>query len=483
MKKPAFLTKGGKYERESILITAAFALLVIVCNLLLYFLANTFGWYVASFDRQYFTLTGATDAYFSAVNPDGRDVDLYFCMPEDKLRANATYERIFDTAKQFDDRYAWLHVGFLDQYYDYETLSRYASDNGTEIGENAVIAVNRLSDRSSVRDLSDFYLFDKTDSSSDEMIFVGEKTVASLVARVMRTAEEGRTVCFTVGHGETATSSFESLLTSAGYEVSPVDLSATGVPDSCDVLLICNPSYDFIEYADRHTVSEISRLRDYLAGGGTVFCFRSPEIPALPRLDDCLSSYGMEVTGGTLIKDSSDAVGTLGTSLLLRESDPLAEKMNAEGRRTVFSGVGAVRIADALPSGVNVTPLLYTSSSAAEYANGGKISSAPAEGYIAAARADVTGNGKFYLFSASSWGESFMLDTGGYANESLFYALLTEATGKVMPAGCGTVVLNAYPLENLSTGRANTLFICLTFALPACVAIAGAIVCFRRRRK
>ncbi|MBE6567364.1 MAG: hypothetical protein E7657_01755, partial [Ruminococcaceae bacterium] len=153
--------RGAGKERESRLLITAVILLFLVLNLLLAYLANTYGWYFLATDPRFYTLSGVTDEYFDRVNPEGKRVEFYFCMSPDELRENNTFARILDTVEQFDERYDFFTLTHLNTYYDYEKLERFSKDaegNTVEINNQSIIVYSPDAGTAPlVRSLSTFY--------------------------------------------------------------------------------------------------------------------------------------------------------------------------------------------------------------------------------------------------------------------------------------------------------------------------------------
>ncbi|MBO7171014.1 MAG: hypothetical protein J6W28_07555, partial [Clostridia bacterium] len=137
-------------------------------------------------------------------------------------------------------------------------------------------------------------------------------------------------------------------------------------------------------------------------------------------------------------------------------------------------------------AGFTAYPLLNTSSSAKEYAGGAQVSVAPEGGYTVAAVSEwlaKTGDtGKLLLLNASVFSERILLDSDGYANESLLYVFTEYAVGMPTPKGCGTLLINTYPLEGMNRGVAGLWLAILGGAAPLAVAVTGVYVTLRRRQ-
>ena len=70
----------------------------------------------------------------------------------------------------------------------------------------------------------------------------------------------------------------------------------------------------------------------------------------------------------------------------------------------------------------------------------------------------------------------------GYSNRVFVYSLIEKVftSGTSVPYGCNTVYYNTEVLENLTMGRAR-LYTALIMAVPAALAVVGAVVVTRRK--
>lgn len=502
---------AGK-ERESILFVGAIIAFVLVVNIVLAYFSSAFGWYFLATDRKFYTLSGVTDEYFDKVNPDPdgegpmtpEKVTLYFCMSEEGLKENPTFERILHTAKQFGHRYDFLTVKHVRPEYDHELLEafthvkdkdgndRLGADGEplrNEISDMSVIAYSEDTKRYEVAALSDFYYFDTEDTTNDDMIFVGEELVAALVGRVV--ANDRPVAYFTVGHGELATRPMADALTRAGFDWDTLDLSKGAVPKDVQLLVIAAPQYDFEEYDDKTIECEINRLRDFVKGGGTILFFRSTSAGKLPCLDRFLSEFGITAEEG-MITDGSSSAGFDEKSVLLRyDGGEGARPVRSYARK--YDGSSAIQstellVAGAAPltlssvTGATAVPLLRTHGSAVNRVDGKKVSEAGSDGYITAALSRLDGEGGHVaVISADAFAGLDTMESEGYGNKEFLYALLTETVGASTPIGCGIVLLNTYPLEGVTRSTANVFLAVFAGALPLCVAGVGVIVLRRRR--
>lgn len=485
-------------ERENLLLSALFVALVLVANLIFYALSTHFGLYTAMVEPEYYTLSGVTDEYFNKVNPDGDDVTVYFCMTKEELQENFTYGRVYDTVMQFAERYDFFSVAHLDVYYDYDKIEAFgemqreveaSEELELTVGKATVIFVSEATGIASFRNLSSFYVFDSENTEDDDMIFMGEELVAGCCSLVLK-AERPRAY-FTVGHGETLANSMRNALFLAGYDIVIADLSAYEIEKDCALIVISAPIYDFEEFADESVVSEISRLRDFVDGGGTLWVLRDPTAPSLQRLDALCAEYGLSAMPNTFLKDSSAALNTTGTTLLLKPAESAA---SANLQSIIAGAAGAPLSVDAATgrcSAISLTDsdkataeaLLTTYDSARLLTKDGELIS-EGEAYVTAAIARTKENGgSLVLFGSGSFSDEILMETDGYANKDLLLALSQEAEGIVAPIGCGTVIINAEPLEHLTRGASVSYFLLLAALIPAAVFVTGAVVYLRRRHR
>ena len=470
--------RGAGKERESRLFILAVVLLFLILNLLLTYLATSYGWYFLAIDPMYYTLSGATDDFFDEVNPEGKRVEFYFCMSEASLMENHTFGRILDTVKQFDERYDFFSVKHLDTYYDFATLDRFAKEHETELTNQSVILYSPDTGRSEVRSLSTFYYYDTADSSNDDMTYNGEEIVASLTGAVL--GVDRSTVLFTMGHGEAPTVSLLNAFYSAGYDIATKDISEGAIPEEVSMIVIAAPKYDFEEYADKTIECEISRLRAFVDAGGTVIYLRSASVGVLPRLDAFYGGYGITPAEG-MITDPSHAVDPSGKAVLLRYDE-------GEGARSIREyalSYNSARLAAAgtapLALSGNAVGLLSTHNTAYHAIAGERVSDAPDGGYTVAALAPASGGqGSVALISAEAFAEVDTMETDGYGNKEFLFSLLREITGASAPIGCGVLQINTYPLEDMTRGTANVYLAIFGVTIPLAVALTGVVVLRRR---
>ena len=482
----SLLHKPRKEERGGTSLTVVVIALFLTLNLILVALGGTLGLYFYIADPMYYTLEGATDDFFARLNPQGEEVRFYFCQSEDELKENPVSGRLLDTLLQFEERYGFFEVDFLNIYYDYEILSGFSEQNDTAIDNQSVIMHCPATGGSIVRSIATFYIYNTEDKNDQSMVFNGEEIVATMLARIM-TGERPKAY-FTTGHGELSSTAMQNLLYSAGYDIVIADLTSYDIEEDCELIVISAPLYDFEEYASVDAKSESSRLREFVSDGGNLLVLRSAAVESLPRLDAFLASYGMAVEKGSTVRHEDMSVGANSSAILLEydTSDAIAAlreraEQNADGR-VVFGRSCAITLTPG--EGYTAYPVLNSYDGASLYKNGERVSDGR---YTVMAMSEVStasgDTGKVILTGSSVLADGTILDMGSFGNEAMLYSLLEYVGGEPSPIGCGVVVLNTYPLTDLTKSTSDVFFGLLAFVLPLLSSAIGFIILRRRQKR
>ena len=196
--------------------------------------------------------------------------------------------------KTFINKYASLsskiHVKWIDPVLHPSALTKY----GTE--ENNIVVSCKKTNRKITVSFDDILVSDSSSyyyssSSSSASQFDGDGQLTSALNYVTSTKEYK--AYYTSGHGESSLSSeVTSLLTKS--RVSTADLllmTATSIPDDCDLLIIDGPTSDF-------TKDETKLLSSYLKKGGKVVTLLAQTNKSMKNLYGLLKDYGLTVKSG-----------------------------------------------------------------------------------------------------------------------------------------------------------------------------------------
>ena len=160
----------------------------------------------------------------------------------------------------------------------------------------------------------------------------------------------------------------------------------------------------------------------------------------------------------------------------------IGERVRAYNPSRVITGKASPIRFGETAANTEVFPLILSSDTAVEVKTEGKS----AEGnyaLVAVSRTEyANGSSSHLILSSSADIASYdMMETEGYANEELLYAILEAYDGATVPLGCNLITLNAYPVENLTLGETNLYLILLMGVLPAAIAVLGVVICRRRK--
>lgn len=324
-----FHTKKFRYGSVSLALTIVIIAAVILVNAIFTALSEKFVWYVDMTADQVYSLSDEAKELLDKEMDPSRKVTIIFCMPKDELEAEATLRYPLYTVMEMAQEYDNIDVKYVDCLTNPSAVSQYKETSGQAINSFSIIVTstfdaadpvtNEVKPRtqSRVYSLSALYTYDST---GDTIIgYNGEQRLVSAVLAV--TQVEVPLACYTANHGEkdslvtTNGSPLLTLLYETGYDVKDIDLTKEDIPDNCSLLLIFNPTSDFIVADSMGGVNEIAKLDTYLQKSRGLMVFLNHETPAMPNLDPFLKDWGVEVARTTdsenaynyLVKDQSNS--------------------------------------------------------------------------------------------------------------------------------------------------------------------------------
>ncbi len=291
------ITRGGAVRSRSFRygsVSTALSLVligaIVLVNIIFSMLAKKFNWYIDLTEAELFTLSDECKEALSSVS---EDVTIYFCDMPDNLDADLTQKYIHHTALELSEAMSNIHVKYLDIWSNPTSVDRFKRGSDDAIYSHTVILESGTEWRT--YSLRSFYTFN-SQSDDTPWAYSGEKTFTSGILAV--TKADSPIACFTNTHGEafsTANSPLISLLESSGYKVQTINLLTEEIPEDCRLMVIYNPTDDFISdkdgVADR---SEIKQLDKFLNGLNAMMVFMNPDTAPLPNLEEYLEEWGIK---------------------------------------------------------------------------------------------------------------------------------------------------------------------------------------------
>ncbi|MFN4226999.1 MAG: GldG family protein [Candidatus Ratteibacteria bacterium] len=182
-----------------------------------------------------------------------------------------------------------------------------------------------------------------------------EKNITSTILKLIK--EEKKKIYFTTGHREKRLdeklSSLKDYLEQENYIIGETLILRDGIPEDCDILVICGPEIDFVD-------KEIEEINNFINRGKRLLLFLEPG--NFPVIKNFLNSYGIKIDNDIIIDLASRRF--LGDPLSPLIIDYPYHQITKEisNSACVFSSVRSVRLEENLPPDIKGDILAKTSS-------------------------------------------------------------------------------------------------------------------------
>lgn len=319
--KMNFLKNKSTRTKTLTAVTAGGIILLLALNYLLTFLVGKFALYIDMTPETLYTLSDEMKSECSFINDleDGREIEIIFCNDPDNLTSSTVTRVPYFMALQMQREFDNLSVRTVNVTYNPTALAKYKTTSLTEISPSDII----ISCGSTYRIIAAKNFWTVSDENT-YFSYNGEYKMASLIMSVA--AVNKPAVYFTVGHGETyydknnpesegsiASAAIYDLLSERGFSVGTVDLSREDIPDDCAILIINNPTSDFIYDKSQSGAAfydtETRKIDRYLRKKqGALMVARDYRRDDLTNLDAFLYEWGFSF-GNYAVTDSENHVG------------------------------------------------------------------------------------------------------------------------------------------------------------------------------
>ena len=292
-----------KWIKDSLLTTALVAILIaifILVNLL--FMNLDFAPWDFTEQRLY-SLSDESKEQIASVQ---QNVTMYFFGYDEASTA-------ITLAKQYHDANDKITIQIIDTSERPDLAAQYNVNTSSQL-----VAV-QATERYKIIDSSEMYAYD---SSSGQYMDVTEQKLTNAILDV--TIAQKPQIYFLTGHGEySIDSSSGAMGTLATYiendvnDVNSIDLLTSDMPETCDVLVIANPTSDFTDL-------ETEKIQNYINAGGKIVWMQDPymfikdwtESTTYPNITKILSQFGIRFSSGVVCEQSSSNM-IAGTSDLI----------------------------------------------------------------------------------------------------------------------------------------------------------------------
>ena len=491
-------------------LTVVIIIAVVMLNILAYTVTNAFALYLYSPVKQDFSISGNTEELFRDAETLNKKVKITFCYTEEKLESHSTGSYVLETARQLKEKHPELielrFVNLLtkmdqDLKNVSEDFDKYLEDERNTLKQNSVIFESGegeewncrvITDTSTSAGFVDFYTLD---GSGNVIAYNGEEVMTAMISWVLH--KEHPTAYFTQNHGETVDIAFTNLLSCAGYYVEVINLRKMEIPKDAGMLIISNPTSDFDRSSDESNVrGELNKIEQYLEGGGKLYVALDPYVKELKNLEGMLDKWGISLSGAynehnvlvrDIVRENSNAITPDGYTFIATHADnelamSVRDSVMTHGNDSILmSEVTRLK----LDESKGAQPLLVSGKTSSTHA-GGKETDSSGEYAVAAYSVREEKDGKkstvFVIPTAYiTTADAFLSDS--YSNKDFIYSTLEVIFGSnPAPRGCNLVSYAAPMLENLTMGRAR-LYTAIILAIPAVIAVVGAITIIRRKNR
>lgn len=276
--KKLFQSNDSKRGSYTLAMTSIVIAIVIVFNMIVNLIPEN----KRQFDISSTNIYEISSKSKKIINKVDHDVTFYVLAEK-----SSTDKRI----KTFINKYASLsdkiHIKWIDPVLHPSALTKYGAE------ENNIVISCKKTNRTTTVSFDDILVSSNSyySTSSSASSFDGDGQLTSALNYV--TSDKEYKAYYTSGHGESSLSSeVTSLLTKSRISTSDLLLmTATSIPDDCDLLIIDGATSDF-------TKDEVKLLSSYLKRGGKVVTLLAQTNKSMKNLYGLLKDYGLTVQSG-----------------------------------------------------------------------------------------------------------------------------------------------------------------------------------------
>ncbi len=478
------MNKKLKYGSFAVALTVAVLAVIIIINALFTGVAQKKSLYLDMTKEQIYTVSPEADAIFSSLS--NKPIEIIFFTEPDIMMGYEYQKMIYEYALKLEDKYDYITVKYINSVENPDAVEPFLSSTVPQVYTTDVVITNGAAFR--CYSMEKFYTFDtETDTV---FAFNAEYRFATAM---MQLSYDKMLACFTVGHGETTSSSeMHELFVEAGFEVKDIDLSKENIPEETRVLIINSPIYDFAGAYDE--VNEIDKVDRYLDAMGNLMVFTDPSATTdLPNLNEYLTEWGVSFTPAH-IEDKDHCIDTYGRSVIAEytpEGDgaslnkPLRQLDNPP--KTIAANAMPIEVLWTAHNGISVSSILDTYDTAKAYSIAD--SSVVKEGKMPLMTVSMKttvgdNNEKYYNYVLCAGTKSFAderyLNGSTYGNGDIIYAAMRAFGKEMVPVDLDFKVFDDLALD-IELTQANTWTVVLTALFPAIILAVGAVILIRRK--
>lgn len=316
-------SKKLKYGSLSFIFTAVFVVLIIAINLIMTSVDNKVGLKIDLTSKQLYSISGETDTALQIGLGDAYssfDVTIYFLANRDLYEyydaayysSNKNDSHHFTRVRDLAEEYARLYpenvkVEFVDINKEPELANKYKNETQTSLSANNIIVQGKHHYR--ILSFNAFYVNDQ--DTGNLYAFQGERRMTAAI--LQSSLSEAPIISFTTGHGESWDAALTDIFSATEFDIKTVDLLKEEIDPLTKILVVFNPTNDFIGYEAGGTGSnEIDKIANFMSDKqnyNSVMVFVNASTPAMPNLQEYLWDYwGLDYIPNYKLVDESNSV-------------------------------------------------------------------------------------------------------------------------------------------------------------------------------
>ncbi|MBR6408041.1 MAG: GldG family protein [Clostridia bacterium] len=488
---PWYKKRSFKTGALAATITAVFIAVIVVLNIILSVLGNTFSLKLDMTSDNLFTMSKSTE---EAVKGFDKKIEITSFLKRDDL------ERYFEAfagntaAVSALDDCVRINPNISMRYIDLNTYPDLANEfNTTMIGYGNVLCF-ACGKNQQYAGTSDFYVLGVDDTtgynydSNGSPVITGDQIERCIIKNLLLvTSSERPKAALVSGHDEVGNSNLPSMITESGVELAQVKLLIEDIPAGTDFILIPAPTTDY-------SLLEIDKLNRFLErqGSNSIVVMLSATQGDMPNLDAFLNKWGIDPREGVIEETDSSSYASGMPELILTSAEAETESFIDDmpsGRPVLSFRTRNAGILFEQRDEITVTTLIRTFGTATvKYPDGSygdkdtypvltrsaKYSDEDGQTYVDAV----------YVFMTPEVFNDDIISTysGAINNESLGNAMINSLTYRTVDVDIPDRNITDRAL-NISQSVVTIIgFYLFTIIVPLSVLIAGFVVWIKRRR-
>ena len=475
-----------KYGSAAMVFTVVFVAVIFILNVVTTTINNIRPMYIDMTSEKIFGITDESRELLADIT---EPIEIVFFMPKDKYEKTVRGGKmIVNCIMTFASEFNNIKIIEEDIIKTPGIKKQFTASEASQLSTTSIA----VRSQGKPRLLSSGAFFITAQSTGQWFAFAGERTLTGAILQAV--SVDSPQVYFTVGHGEDITSAFElvNLFYYNGFIVDPIDLSTSDIPADTKILVICNPLKDFIGADPNNPTarSEIDKVASFLNNFGSVMYFTSPNVGALPELDDLMKEYGIAIAHDSLVVDEKNSLNSniYNLSASYFEANNVGDELHASIRKlpsqpkTIVPYSKPIDILN-IASERAVSPVLTSSASSYRVSTDGTISEQGVNNIFVVAQKTqyVDNNPKTSLFLVSG-SFQFMdyLSNSSYSNSDIMLNAMRIMTSKKVTTNIDFKLFDSNELI-MTPDEQNKWMIIIILLVPALVSITGIVVWLRRR--